>query len=70
ARLHEADPEAMIEIINVASSLGLTTSRKTMLEGATVRNSFAGLSNKLGLLAWEMVAAGFGGERDGVATAP
>lgn len=68
ARLHEADPEAMIETINVASSLGLTASRKTMLEGATVRNSFAGLSNKLGLLAWEMVAAGFGGERDGVAT--
>jgi 2-methylcitrate dehydratase PrpD len=68
ARLHEADSDAMAEVINVASSLGLTTSRKTMLEGATVRNSFAGLSNKLGLLAWEMVASGLTGERDGIAT--
>ena len=68
ARLGEADAAAMAEVINVASSLGLTTSRKTMLEGATVRNSFAGLSNKLGFLAWEMVAAGLTGERDGIAT--
>jgi 2-methylcitrate dehydratase PrpD len=68
ARLHGADATDMAAAINVASSLGLTTSRKTMLEGATVRNSYAGLSNKLGLLAWEMVGAGLTGERDGVAT--
>jgi 2-methylcitrate dehydratase PrpD len=68
AKLHGADAGAMAAAINVASSLGLTTSRKTMLEGATVRNSYAGFSNKLGLFAWEMVAAGLTGERDGVAT--
>lgn len=68
AKLHEADALDMAAVINVASSLGLTTSRKTMLEGATVRNTYAGLSNKLGLLAWEMVGAGLTGERDGVAT--
>jgi 2-methylcitrate dehydratase PrpD len=68
AKLNEADAATMIETINVASSLGLTTSRKTMLEGATVRNSFAGFSSRIGLLAFEMVAAGFTGERDGVAS--
>jgi 2-methylcitrate dehydratase PrpD len=68
AKLHKADADAMVAAINVASSLGLTTSRKTMLEGATVRNSYAGFSNKLGLFAWEMVASGLTGERDGVAT--
>ena len=68
ARLADADAETMVETINVASSLGLTTSRKTMLEGATIRNSYAGFSNKIGLMAWELVTAGFGGERDGVAS--
>lgn len=68
ARLHEADADDMAAAINVASSLGLATSRKTMLEGATVRNAYAGISNKLGLFAWEMVASGVTGERDGVAT--
>jgi 2-methylcitrate dehydratase PrpD len=68
AKLHEADAETMVEVINIASSLGLSTSRKTMLEGATVRNAYAGFSNKLGLFAWEMAASGLTGERDGVAT--
>ncbi|WP_439573813.1 MmgE/PrpD family protein [Phreatobacter sp.] len=68
ARLHELDAGSMAEVINIASSLGLATSRKTMLEGATVRNSYAGLSNKLGLLAFELTGAGFSGEIDGVAT--
>ena len=58
----------MIEALNVASCLGLTTSRRTMLEGGTVRNAYAGLSNQLGMLAWDLVASGFTGERDGVGT--
>jgi 2-methylcitrate dehydratase PrpD len=56
----------MAEVINVASTLGLATSRRTMLEGGTVRNSFAGFSNEIGLRAWEMVDAGFVGEADGI----
>jgi 2-methylcitrate dehydratase PrpD len=68
AKLHDADADTMMAVINIASSLGLTTSRKTMLEGATVRNSYAGFSNKLGMIAFEMAAAGITGERDGVAT--
>jgi 2-methylcitrate dehydratase PrpD len=58
----------MAEVINVSSTLGLATSRRTMLEGGTVRNSFAGFSNEIGLRAWEMVDAGFVGEADGIGT--
>ena len=68
AKLHGADAAAMIETINVASTLGLATSRRTMLEGGTVRNTFAGFSNQLGLLAWQLVASGFTGEADGIGT--
>jgi 2-methylcitrate dehydratase PrpD len=33
-----------------------------------VRNTYAGISNMLGLTVWDLVRAGFEGERDGVAT--
>ena len=66
ARLNRAKAEEIATTINIASSLGLTTSRRTMLEGATVRNSYAGFSNMLGMMAWEMTKAGFTGEADGV----
>jgi 2-methylcitrate dehydratase PrpD len=68
AKLHNATREQMAEVINVASTLGLATSRRTMLEGGTVRNTFAGFSNEIGLRAWEMVDAGFVGEADGIGT--
>ncbi len=68
ARLHGATADQMIEVINVASTLGLATSRRTMLEGGTIRNAYAGLSNQIGLMAWDMVSAGFTGEADGLST--
>lgn len=68
AWLNRRDAAAMTETINVASSLGLSTSRRTMLEGGTVRNSFAGFSNQLGLTIDDLVAAGFTGEADGLGT--
>ena len=68
ARLGGADAAQLAETISIASSLGLTTSRRTMLEGGTVRNSYAGFSNQLGLMAWDLAAAGFVGEADGVGT--
>ncbi len=55
------------DAMNMAANLGLTTSRRTMLEGGTVRNVFAGVSNQMGLLVADLVAAGFSGDRDGVA---
>ncbi len=58
----------LAELINISSSLGLATSRKTMLEGGTVRNSFAGVSNQLGLVAHDLLRSGFTGEQDGLST--
>ncbi len=66
AHLNRADAAAMIETLNIASTLGLATSRRTMLEGGTVRNAYAGVSNQLGLTAWDLAASGFVGETDGV----
>jgi 2-methylcitrate dehydratase PrpD len=61
-------PAGFREIINLSSSLALATSRKTMLEGATVRNFYSGASNHLGLLAHHLVQSGFTGEADGLKT--
>ncbi|MCR9256225.1 MAG: MmgE/PrpD family protein [Alphaproteobacteria bacterium] len=68
AKLHGADAGQVKEVINVSSTLGLATSRQTMLQGGTVRNSFAGVSGHFGILAWQMVESGFTGERDGLTT--
>jgi 2-methylcitrate dehydratase PrpD len=68
AKLDGADAAALAGAINVGASLSVATSRRTMLEGATVRNAYAGASNQFGLLAWDLYRAGFSGEVDGVAT--
>lgn len=60
--------QAMKELINVSSSLTLATSRRTMLEGGTVRNIYAGVSGYMGILAHHLVQSGFTGERDGLTT--
>jgi len=62
------DEGAMREIINVSSSLGLATSRRTMLEGGLVRNVYAGVTGYMGILAHELVQSGFTGEADGLQT--
>lgn len=66
-RLRGARPRQVREAMNIAASLGSTTSRRTMLEGGTVRNVFAGVSNKMGLLTADLAAAGYSGDHDGVA---
>ena len=68
AKLAGADASTFRETLNVASSLTLATSKRTMLEGGTVRNVYAGVSNHMGLLARDLVLAGFSGERDGIAS--
>jgi 2-methylcitrate dehydratase PrpD len=68
AKLHGASAAEFRGAVNMAASLGLATSRKTMLEGGTVRNTYAGVSNMLGLTVWDLVRSGFEGERDGVGT--
>ncbi|WP_372094730.1 MmgE/PrpD family protein [Tistrella mobilis] len=66
ALLDGAGAEEVIAAINVSSSLSVGSSLRTMLEGATVRNAYAGLSARNGLTAWDLVMAGFTGETDGV----
>ena len=65
-RLRGASAGEMREGMNIAANLGLTTSRRTMLEGGTVRNVFAGVSNQMGLLAADLVASGYCADSDGV----
>lgn len=59
---------AIKELVNISSSMCLATSRKTMLEGATVRNVYAGISNYMGLLSLKLFNAGIIGEKDGLTT--
>ena len=66
-RLAGSDAAGMREAMNIAANLNLGTSRRTMLEGGTVRNVFAGVSNHMGILCNDMIEAGFCGENDGVA---
>lgn len=68
ARVFGADAGGVRESINVASSMTIATSKKTMLEGGLVRNVYAGLSNSNGLLAAQLVRCGFQGEADGPAS--
>ena len=65
-KLMKYDHYNMKEIINVSSSLTLATSRRTMLEGGTVRNLYAGVSGFMGILAHHLVQSGFTGEKDGL----
>jgi len=67
-KLARFDVEKFAELINIASTLSLATSMKTALEGGTVRNIYAGMSNRMGLLAHDLALSGFTGERDGLAS--
>ena len=60
------DRDQHAQLINISSSLSTATSRKTMLEGGTVRNVYAGLSNQMGHLAIDLIQSGFCGEIDGL----
>ena len=59
---------AMETLIGIASSLMTATSKQTMLEGGLVRNVYAGLASRNGLLALQLVDSGFGAEHDGLAS--
>ena len=65
ARVLGAGTAAMRETINIAASMTTATSKRTMLEGGLVRNVYAGLANRNGLLAAQLAACGYTGEHDG-----
>ena len=66
AVLNKMNARDASEYLNIVSSLTLATSRKTMLEGATVRNSYTGVSNKMAHVGLMLLKAGFTGEHDGI----
>jgi 2-methylcitrate dehydratase PrpD len=68
ARVLGFGTQDMREAINVGASMSIATSRQTMLQGGLVRNLYAGLAGRNGLLAARLVPCGFTGERDGPAS--
>ena len=66
-RLKRFSAAQMLELINMAATMGMATSRQTLLDGATVRNIFTGHSGYMGLMATRLAECGFTGEVDGVA---
>lgn len=66
AKLKGFDAAQMAELLNVSATMGMATSRQTLLDGATVRNIFTGHSGFMGLTAVRLVECGFTGEIDGV----
>jgi 2-methylcitrate dehydratase PrpD len=58
----------LIEVINLSTSLNLATSCQTAYEGATVLNTYAGISAAMGVLAATLKDCGFSAERDGIST--
>jgi 2-methylcitrate dehydratase PrpD len=66
ARLKKFSSQRMLELISAAATMGMATSRQTLLDGATVRNIFTGHSGYMGLTAVRLVECGFTGEVDGV----
>jgi len=67
-RLKGFDQRRMRELINVSATMGMATSRQTLLDGATVRNIFTGHSGYMGLMAARLVECGFTGEADSPAS--
>ena len=68
ARIAGMDAPAMRETINISASMTTASSKQTMLEGGLVRNVYAGLSNRNGLLALQLAESGFTGEHDGLSS--
>jgi len=66
AKLRGLSREVIREVINVAAATPLGGNRQTMLEGATVRNWYAGHSHQMGQMAVRLVDAGFTGPRHAI----
>jgi 2-methylcitrate dehydratase PrpD len=56
-------------VLELAASYAITPSFETAYQGATVRNTYAGMVNHLGLLAADFYELGFRGEKGGLSTA-
>lgn len=68
ARLCGLPAQQLRELASLAASCCMATNRHTMLDGATVRNWYAGHSGFMGQMAVRMVQSGLTGPKDGVNT--
>jgi 2-methylcitrate dehydratase PrpD len=66
AKLKKLGVAQLEELLNVAATMGMASSRNTLLKGSTVRNIFTGHSGYMGQIAVRLVESGFTGEPDGV----
>ncbi len=64
--LAQLTPPQMRQTINMAATMGMTTSYGTLRDGATVRNIYSGHSNMMGQTAVLIAQSGFTGENDAV----
>ncbi|KAB1185029.1 MULTISPECIES: MmgE/PrpD family protein [Haloferax] len=67
ARLRELDAETTLNAMRIAANYAQHTRFEAATDGATVRNSYAGMSNLSGIIAVEQAEAGFTGLEDGIA---
>jgi 2-methylcitrate dehydratase PrpD len=65
-RAAQLPADRMAELIGIASSLMTATSKQTMLDGGLVRNVYAGMANRQGMLALQLLQAGFSAEKNGL----
>lgn len=68
ARLRGLPADSLRNLASLAASCCMATNRHTMLNGATVRNWYAGHSGFMGQMAVRMAQSGFTGPEDGVNT--
>ncbi len=68
ARLRGLPAESLRNLASLAASCCMATNRHTMLNGATVRNWYAGHSGFMGQMAVRMAQSGLTGPTDGVNT--
>ena len=66
AKLKKLGAEQLEELLNVAATMGMASSRNTLLKGSTVRNIFTGHSGYMGQIAVRLVESRFTGEPDGI----
>jgi 2-methylcitrate dehydratase PrpD len=67
-KLRGDDAAAIAWAVNIAATLGIAASRKSLDDGATVRNIYSGHSARAGFEALALRDAGFTGEADAVAS--
>ena len=67
-KLRGDDAAATARAVNIAATLGLAASRKSLDDGASVRNIYSGHSARAGFEALALRDAGFTGEADAVAS--